>query len=111
MSGAIRVPVWPTWSVWGRQPRLVMTLEMAAGVDLTRAFGRRSSPRFIRPDDIHFKSDAELGSVPMMLVSNYPEAQQQAVASGALPGFGKNALGRPETMTALRAALEPAAHA
>src|SRR4051794_8804899 len=51
------------------------------------------------------KADAELASVPVMMVSNYPEAQQQAVALGALPGFGKNSLGRPETMKTLRAAL------
>jgi CheY-like chemotaxis protein len=57
------------------------------------------------------KSDPALASVPVMLVSNFAEAQQQAVAFGALPGFGKNALGRPETLRALRAALEPATHA
>ena len=27
MSGAIRVPVWPTWSVWLRQPLLVTARE------------------------------------------------------------------------------------
>src|SRR5229473_4397867 len=26
-SGAILVPVWPTWSEWGRQPALVTTRE------------------------------------------------------------------------------------
>jgi hypothetical protein len=30
-----------------------------------------------------------------MLVSNFPEAQAQAEALGALPGFGKAALGDP----------------
>lgn len=35
------------------------------------------------------KSDADLRDVPMMLVSNYPDAQQRAVAAGAEPGFGK----------------------
>src|SRR5881275_1013590 len=31
--------------------------------------------------------------VKTMLVSNYPEAQTEAVAAGALPGFGKRELG------------------
>ena len=35
------------------------------------------------------------GSPPCMLVSNFPEAQAQAEALGALPGFGKAALGDP----------------
>lgn len=39
-----------------------------------------------------------------MLVSNYPEAQRDAEAVGALPGFGKNALGTPDTTRKLRQA-------
>jgi len=42
---------------------------------------------------------------PVMLVSNYEDAQQEAVAAGALPGFGKAALGDPATADALRHAL------
>lgn len=49
------------------------------------------------------KSDERLHELPVMLVSNYEEAQQEAVAAGAAPGFGKNALGRPEML----ARLEP----
>ena len=30
---------------------------------------------------------------PMMLVSNYADAQEQAQAAGALPGFGKSEVG------------------
>ena len=40
-----------------------------------------------------------------MLVSNYEDAQTQAEAAGALPGFGKNALGAPATTEALRRAV------
>ena len=40
-----------------------------------------------------------------MLVSDLPEAQNQAVALGALPGFGKSALSLPQTLDRLRAAL------
>lgn len=39
---------------------------------------------------------------PVMLVSNYPEAHAQAVAIGAVPGFGKDHLVSPETLALLR---------
>ena len=32
---------------------------------------------------------------PVMLISNYDDAQQQAQAAGALPGFGKSQVGDP----------------
>ena len=41
----------------------------------------------------------------MMLVSNYPEAQQEALAAGALPGFGKRELGSARVTELLRNAL------
>ncbi len=42
------------------------------------------------------KADPELAAVPVMLVSNYADAQEQAVAAGAVPGFGKASLGHPD---------------
>lgn len=42
----------------------------------------------------------------MMLVSNFPEAQAEAVARGALPGFGKRELGTPRVREMIRAALD-----
>jgi CheY-like chemotaxis protein len=60
------------------------------------------------------KADEALRSVPVMLVSNFADAQRQAVAKGALPGFGKAALHDPATLEGLRAVLEatgePSAH-
>jgi two-component system chemotaxis response regulator CheY len=44
-------------------------------------------------------------NVKMMLVSNYPDAQQAAVAAGAMPGFGKRELGSPRVMQLLRDVL------
>ena len=41
----------------------------------------------------------------MMLISNYPEAQQAAVAAGALHGFGKREIGTPRVTELLRSAL------
>jgi len=43
------------------------------------------------------KADAALRHVPIMMISNFPEAQQAAVQQGAVPGFGKAALANPET--------------
>ena len=53
------------------------------------------------------QEDANLKSVPVMLVSNYEDAQKKAVAQGALPGFGKSALRDPNTLARLRAVLSP----
>lgn len=44
-------------------------------------------------------------NLKMILVSNYTEAQQAAVAAGALPGFGKRELGTPRVLELLRDAL------
>ena len=41
----------------------------------------------------------------MMLVSNYPESQAEAVAAGALPGFGKREIGTPRVTELIREAL------
>lgn len=53
------------------------------------------------------KTDVRLREVPIMLVSNYEDAQQQAVEKGALPGFGKAALGQPQMVSRLKALLTP----
>ena len=45
-------------------------------------------------------------NVKTMLVSNYPEAQQEAVAAGALPGFGKREIGTSRVTELLKSALE-----
>ncbi len=42
---------------------------------------------------------------PMMLVSNYAEAQADAVNKGAVQGFGKSDLGRPMTLELVRKVL------
>lgn len=38
---------------------------------------------------------------PMMLISNFPEYQQQAMEAGAVPGFGKKEVGKPELVKAV----------
>jgi CheY-like chemotaxis protein len=51
------------------------------------------------------KADPQLAGVPVMLITNYPEHQQAAVAAGALPGFGKLELSSPLTRARVAAAL------
>ena len=43
------------------------------------------------------KADEATKAVPVMLVSNFADAQAEAVAAGAAPGFGKAALAEPAT--------------
>ncbi|MEX2167889.1 MAG: response regulator [Pirellulales bacterium] len=52
------------------------------------------------------KADAETAEVPVMLVTNYPEHQESAVAAGAVHGFGKLEFGKPETLQMLKAVLK-----
>ena len=52
------------------------------------------------------KADDQLRTTPVLLVSNYADAQEEAVAAGAEQGFGKTALGRPEMLASVRAILE-----
>ena len=53
------------------------------------------------------KQDPQLAQLPVMLVTNYPEHQEAAVALGALPGFGKQQLNLPVTRERLSAVLSP----
>ena len=44
-------------------------------------------------------------NVKMMLISNYADAQAQALAAGAVPGFGKREIGSPRVAQLIRRAL------
>lgn len=48
----------------------------------------------------------ELADTPIMLVSNYPDAQKSAESLGALAGFGKSALASGATRSKLAAVLK-----
>ena len=52
------------------------------------------------------KAGAPTSALPVMLVSNYPDSQSEAVDAGAFPGFGKASLNAPETVDRLRQALD-----
>jgi CheY-like chemotaxis protein len=60
----------------------VFDADGSSGLDLIRAL----------------KADERLRAVPVMLVSNYDDAQAEAVRAGAMPGFGKGALGQPHML-------------
>jgi len=53
--------------------------------------------------DLHRQigSDPELAAVPIMLVSNFAEAQADSIAAGGVHGFGKAAVDHPETINRL----------
>jgi len=51
------------------------------------------------------KADPRYASIPVMLVTNYQEAQEEAVQWGALPGFGKLSLTAEETWNRLSSVL------
>ena len=48
------------------------------------------------------KSDPRTSAIPVMLVSNFPDAQTSAVEAGAERGFGKQELDEPATVDRLR---------
>ena len=52
------------------------------------------------------KLKAKAPDVPMMLISNFADAQEAAVKEGAIPGFGKNAVMSDETKKKLQDALK-----
>jgi len=53
------------------------------------------------------KSDAALRSTPIMMISNYADAQAAAMREGGQPGFGKASLDAPETIARLAKILRP----
>lgn len=48
------------------------------------------------------QADPELSPIPAMLISNYSEYQDNAVEHGAKRGFGKDDLGRSDTVARLQ---------
>jgi two-component system chemotaxis response regulator CheY len=52
------------------------------------------------------KVNDDLRELPVMLVSNYEDAQEEAIRAGAVPGFGKSALGQPRMLDRVRLFLK-----
>ena len=53
------------------------------------------------------KSNPQTDDIPVMIISDYQDAQDVAVAAGASPGFGKAALDTPRTFELLSNYLAP----
>lgn len=53
------------------------------------------------------KADDATTSIPVMIVSNYSDAQDAAVAAGAVHGFGKSSLTATKTIQCLAKYLSP----
>jgi response regulator RpfG family c-di-GMP phosphodiesterase len=53
------------------------------------------------------RTGPKTGTMPVMLISNFPAHQQRAAAAGAEPGFGKRDLATPETREKLQRFLTP----
>jgi CheY-like chemotaxis protein len=51
------------------------------------------------------KANADLASIPVMLITNYAEHQEAAMEMGAVRGFGKLELAKPETISRLQPIL------
>lgn len=52
------------------------------------------------------KADSSLSSIPVMLITNFAEYDREAVALGAVSGFGKGSLGSAETVRRLEPYLK-----
>jgi hypothetical protein len=52
------------------------------------------------------KGSQSLKSIPVMLVSNYPEYQEEAVSKGAILGIGKLEYSKPESIEKFKDVLE-----
>jgi CheY-like chemotaxis protein len=51
------------------------------------------------------KADPKLKEIPVMLITNYADHQEAAMALGAVRGFGKLEYGKPETLQRLQPIL------
>ena len=56
------------------------------------------------------KSDPRFAPIATMLVSNYPDAQAEAIALGALRGFGKANISSPSTIVSIQHVFQSLIH-
>ncbi|QOV91534.1 response regulator [Humisphaera borealis] len=83
-----------------------MKAALEAGVDLA-LFNRVLDYGFAETEGVKVigKLARFYPSTRMMMVSNYPETQAQALAAGAVPGFGKREIGSPRVVQLLQEAV------
>jgi len=80
-------------------------LEPHTGPDALLLINRVLDGRFATASGVDLIAELSSQTPPplMMLISNYPDAQAKAVQAGALRGFGKSELGRPDMVKKLQA--------
>jgi hypothetical protein len=83
-------------------------LQQHAASDALLLVNRKLDPGLGTDNGIELiKELADDGDAPrLMLISNFAEAQSEAQAAGALPGFGKGGLGSETATERLKAAVE-----
>lgn len=85
------------------------TVDAADNTDIAKQLLRERSYHLVIVNRV-FDSNSESGiefikqlrqnstEIPFMLISNFDEYQKEAVAVGAVPGFGKSSIGKPEVV-------------
>ncbi len=86
--------IWPTrpWPRCARQPFDLVLINRKLDADYSDGLEILQA----------IKADPQMAAVPVMLVTNYAEHQDAAVAAGAVRGFGKLEYGDPQTLEKLR---------
>ena len=83
--------------------------------DLERTLGDGADLFLVNREPVGFDEDGldiirdireEHPDAKVMLVSDYPDAQEAAVQAGALPGFGKSEMGSESLTDTVRQALD-----
>ena len=107
-SFALRSAVWS--AVDGADVKIIAdraTLDREAGSAALCLVNRVLDGSFGTSDGVELiRMLARGGGPALMLVSNYADAQEQAVAAGALQGFGKSEMSDPATIERLRESLK-----
>lgn len=84
--------------------------------DLESACGEGAALLLVNREPVGFKEEGvdlirdvckRFPGQKVMLVSDYPEAQEEAVNAGALPGFGKQDMGSSKLVETVKQALPP----
>lgn len=101
----------PTAEVRSVHDEAGLAKEVAAGSAPLLLVNRVLEPGFATESGIELIPSLKSAypAARILLVSNYPEAQEQAVRLGALPGFGKKDIGTPRLNTLLQASVATAA--
>ena len=89
-------------------------LRVNSETDLKRCFDEGAELLLINREPVGFEREGldlvrevcrERPEVKVMLVSDYSDAQEEAVSAGALKGFGKSKMGRGAVVETVKSAL------